>query len=485
MDTDAALFGKYLETYGEVGFAGKLFHSVVEVSGLPSVRSGEMVMFESGQLGQVAALKQGYVEVLALSKETIKVGTRVSRTGAMMSVPVGEKVLAHTVDVLGRVITGEELESQGEERPVDIVPSGIASRVKINKPMYTGVILVDLMIPLGMGQRELIVGDRKTGKSHLLLQAAVTQAKLGRVVIYAAIAKKKMEVKKIESFLKEKGVWGNSVVVAASSQDSPGEIFLCPYTAMTIAEYFRDKGRDVLLILDDMSAHAIFYRELSLISRKFPGRDSYPGDIFYVHSKLLERAGNFTVDGKQVSITCLPIAETVQGDITGYIQTNLMSMTDGHVFFDGELYFKGRRPAINPFVSVTRVGHQTQTNLAREAGRALLDLLSSFERTQSFLKFGAELGESSRQILTMGERTLTFFDQPIDVSVPYSLQLVLLALLISGMWGGKNLGKILEAYDKDKEFFKLVDSMVVESESLTALMDKVRRSADRILPNLA
>lgn len=485
MDTDSALFDKYLDQYGEVGFAGKLFQSVVELSGLPSVRLGEMVMFETGQLGQVVALKEGGVEVLVLSKDTIRVGTRVTRTGRKLTVPVEEKILAHTVDVLGRVITGTALTASEGERAIDVEPSGISSRVKVNKPMYSGVILVDLMIPLGMGQRELIVGDRKTGKSHLLLQSAVTQAKLGRVVIYAAIAKKKMEVKRIEAFLKEKGVWENSVVVAASSQDSPGEIFLSPYTAMTIAEFFRDRGRDVLLILDDLTAHAIFYRELSLISRKFPGRDSYPGDIFYAHSKLLERAGNFAVNGKEVSITCLPIAETVQGDITGYIQTNLMSMTDGHVFFDGELYFKGRRPAINPFVSVTRVGHQTQTNLAREAGRALLDLLSSYERTQSFLKFGAELGESSRQILTMGERALQFFDQPIDVVVPYSLQLVLFALLLSGMWAGKDMSKALTAYEKDGEFSRLVETMVAESDSLNGLMDKVRRSADKILPVLS
>jgi F-type H+-transporting ATPase subunit alpha len=484
MEIDKAVFEANLAKYGEVGYVGELFHSVVEVVGLPSVRFGEMIMFESGQLGEVVALKQETVEVLMLSKEPVRVGTRVCRMGSGMTVPVGEGILGHVIDVLGRVISGPELTGQTEEKPIEVLPGGIATRVKVNRPLYTGVMLVDLMIPLGMGQRELVVGDRKIGKSNLLLQAAVSQAKLGRVVVYTAIAKKKAEIKKMEAFLKEKGVWGNSVIVAAASQDSPGEIFLCPYTAMTIAEYFRDQGRDVLLIMDDLTAHAIFYRELSLISRKFPGRDSYPGDIFYAHSRLLERAGNFRVGDKEVSITCLPVAETAQGDITGYIQTNLMSMTDGHVYFDAELYFKGRRPSINPFVSVTRVGHQTQSNLARETGRALLDLLSGYERTQSFLKFGAELGESSRQILTMGDRVLTFFDQPIDASVAYSLQLVLFALLMSGMWNGKNMPKILEKYEQDAEFAKLVDGMVAESDGLTMLIEKARKLADKLLPNL-
>jgi F-type H+/Na+-transporting ATPase subunit alpha len=253
---------------------------------------------------------------------------------------------------------------------------------------------------------------------------------------------------------------------------------------MSIAEYFRDKGRDVLVIFDDMTSHAQFYRELSLISGRFPGRDSYPGDIFHIHSRLLERGGNFAVGDKEVSITCLPIAETVQGDITGYIPTNLMSMTDGHVFFDGELFFKGRRPAINPFVSVTRVGHQTQTGLAREAGRVLLDLLSGYERTQSFLKFGAELGESSRQILTMGDRVLAFFDQSTTRIVPYNLQLVMLAMLISGMWNGKNLVKMLEAAEKDPSVLELVDAMVTPSENMNKLMDQVRKNSERLLSYL-
>jgi F-type H+-transporting ATPase subunit alpha len=481
-----ATFNEYLEWFGEVGYLEKLWESIAQVSGLPGVCLGEIVMFETGQMGQVILLKPESVEVLILSKDVLRVGTRVTRMGSKLMVPVCQEILGHTVDGLGRPITGGQLASRGVEwRPVDVVPAGIAQRKKIDKPMHTGVAMVDLMIPLGRGQRELVLGDRKTGKSNLLLQAIVSQAREGTVGVYAAIAKKKSEVKRIEAFLQRSQVWENTVLIATSSQDSPGEIFLGPYTAMAIAEYFRDKGKDVIVIFDDLTMHAMFYRELSLISQRFPGRDSYPGDIFHIHSKLLERGGNFNVGGKGVAITCLPVAETAQGDITGYIQTNLMSMTDGHIYYDGELFFRGRRPAINPFVSVTRVGHQTQTALAREAGRVLTDLLSGYERTQSFLKFGAELGESSRQVLTMGERVLTFFNQPVDKAVPFNLQLILLALLVSGIWNGKNLEKVLDEYQKDKSLADWIDKMVEESPDMTVLIEKGREAAEKLLPLLA
>jgi F-type H+-transporting ATPase subunit alpha len=478
-------FTEYLDKNKEVGYIQKLHHSNAEVVGLPNVTYGEMVVFESGQLGQVSALKENTIEVLVLTKDILKVGIKVARMKRRLMVPIGDNLLGHTIDPLGKTILGGILDSgKNEMRPVDVVPTGISTRKRINKPMYTGVAMVDMMIPLGKGQRELIIGDRKTGKSHLLLQAAVTQVKNGSICVYAGIAKKKSEIKRIEAFLKQNGVLNNSVIVATSSQDSAGEIFICPYTGMAVAEYFRDQGRDVLLILDDMTSHAIFYRELSLISGKFPGRDSYPGDIFHIHSKLLERGGNFNINGHEASITCLPIADTAQGDITGYIQTNLMSMTDGHIYFDAELFFKGRRPAINPFVSVTRVGHQAQTPLAREAGRILMDLLSSYERTQGFLRFGAELGESSRQILTMGERVLAFFDQPSNKSIPFSLQLVLLALLVSGIWDGKNVNKILQEYGTNTELVRLVDDMVATSFGMNKLIEKTRQLESKIMPFL-
>ncbi len=326
------------------------------------------------------------------------------------------------------------------------------------------------MVPLGKGQRELIIGDRKTGKSYFLMQAILSQAAAGVVCIYAAVGKKRAEIMRTVDFFLERKVMDRVVVVAASSQDGPGEIFLCPYTAMAIAEYFRDLGRDVLVVLDDMSTHAKFYRQLSLISRKFPGRDSYPGDVFHIHSKLLERSGNFVTDsGKVSSITCLPAVETVQGDITGYIPTNLMSMTDGHIYVDNELFFKGRRPAINPFVSVTRVGYQTQSKLRRDASRVLYELLNNYEKTQSFLRFGAELGENSRQILALGEKVLLFFDQPYYLVVPENMQIILLAGLMSGVWDGAGTQKWVDKYLTDLKMKETVDGLVSTSESMDTL----------------
>lgn len=475
-------FDAYLHQTGEVGYVEQVTHSIVDVAGLPGAHLGEMVLFESGQLGQVSMLRSTQIEVLLLSNELVKVGCRVTRLGKKTSITVSEKLLGRAVDVLGRVISGMGTDDinplEQEVRQIDTTPAGIIKRRKIQKGLHTGVIMIDLMIPLGCGQRELIIGDRKTGKSYFLLQSLLAQAKLGTVCVYAAIGKKKTEIMKIQEFMKEQGILDRSVIVGASSQDSDGEIFLCPYTAMSIAEFFRDKGRDVLLVLDDMSTHAKFYREQSLMSRKFPGRDSYPGDIFHVHSKLLERAGNFVVNDKEVSITCLPVSETIQGDIASYIPTNLMSMTDGHVYFDGELFFRGRRPAVNPFISVTRVGRQTQTKLRRDAGRLLFDMLNNYEKTQSFLKFGAELGENSRQILAMGDRILQFFDQPYNVVVQPNVQVVLLALLVSGQWDGKNMQKMVDKYDVDGEFAKKLDEVVSTSDSMNKLMEECRNKAD-------
>jgi len=478
------LFTGYLKESGEVGYVEKVVSSIIQVVGLPSVKLGEMVLLESGQLGQVMCLRPDQVEVLVFDKEAIRVATRVTRLKRKLSVPVGDWLLGNMIDVLGRPILGKPDNTTSEWRPVDISSSGIGSRVRVDKPFVTGTMMVDLLVPMGKGQRELVLGDRKTGKSYFLNQTVMSQSKEDNLCVYAAVGKQKTEIRKVREFLVKNGIAGKTVVVAASSQDSAGEIYLCPYTAMTIAEYFRDKGHDVFVVLDDMSTHAKFYRELSLLSHKFPGRDSYPGDIFHVHSKLLERSGYFKVGEKAVAITCMPVIETVQGDLSGYIQTNMMSMTDGHIYFDSDLYFRGRRPAINPFVSVTRVGRQTQTPLRRDAGRTLLDLLNSYEKTQSFLKFGAELGESSRQILAMGDKILKFLDQPIHVVIPLNVQLVLLALLITGVWGGEHSERLVEAYNNDSVSRKNVDDVVGRNDAMVKLMEDVRKSADLWLTKL-
>ncbi len=469
-----------LHELGEVGFVSKSIHWVAIVDGLPTVRLGELVLFESGQSGMVSALTVSTVEVLVLSSIPVAVGTRVARTGSALTISVSEALLGKSVNAIG---VGEDFFESSETREIDITPQGIVPRRKIGRQLVTGVAMIDLVVPIGYGQRELIMGDRKTGKSYLLSQTILNQARSGTVCVYAAVGKKNTEIARIGDLFVQQGVRNNTIIVGAALEDSAAEIFLAPYTAMTIAEYFRDQGRDVLVVFDDMSTHAKFYRELSLLSRKFPGRDSYPGDIFYVHSKLVERAGNFQIGDKEASITCLPVVETVQGDITGYIQTNLMSMTDGHIYFDSDLFFKGRRPAINPFISVTRVGHQTQSLIAKEAGRQLLQLMGEYEKTQQFLRFGAELGENSRQILALGDKILAFFDQPAYLPLPFSLQLVLLAALLSGMWDGKNISPLVEKYTKDQDYQKKVETAVTSSDSLQKLTEKIRSIANILFSN--
>ncbi len=488
------LYEKYLKENGEVGRVVKTLSWMVIAEGLPGAKVGELVYFENGRSGQVTSLMGDNLEILVLGREPGVTGGKISRSGIKIETKVGDELLGTTVDIAGNILRvwtdKKDSKTEGQFRLLDSEPKGIVGRKRISRQFLTGIVIVDLMIPLGCGQRELLLGDRKTGKSYLLLHSIISQAKSGCVCIYAAVGKSKAEIVRAEELFKSQGVAGNVIIVAASLEDSAGEIYLAPYTAMAMAEYFRDQGRDVFLVLDDMTTHAKFYRELSLISRKFPGRDSYPGDIFHIHSKLLERAGNFLIkkaDGTdgEAAITCLPVVETVQGDITGYIQTNMMSMTDGHIYFDSEMFFKGRRPAINPFISVTRVGRQTQTKLARDAGRALFDLFNSYEKTQSFLRFGAELGENSRQILALGEKVLTFFDQQDFVMVPIDLAVVMTAFLLSGLWDGKGLNKMVQLYNSDQNVKEKVVDWASKNQEFNKLINVIRKDGGALLTTLA
>ena len=365
-------FEEFLKKTGEVGYVDEMIHSVAYISGLPEAQAYELVVFENGDFGEIISLGEHHLEVVPFSKTSFPLGSRVARTNAFLQVGASKNLLGKSIDPLGNVLEyldGDKASTQdgATYRRIDQRAPGVLERKKTDRPLETGVALVDLVIPLGKGQRQLVVGDRKTGKTNFLVQAIFNQAKQGTVCIYAAIGKKRIETKRALEVLKSKGIVDNLITVATSPADSPGLIFATPYTAMSIAEYFRDQGHDALVILDDLTAHAKYYREISLLAKRFPGRSSYPGDIFYIHSRLLERAGNF----KTGSISVLAIAELIFGDLSGYIQTNLMSMTDGHIYFDTDFYNQGRRPAINPFLSVTRVGFQAQTPLVRDLSRTL------------------------------------------------------------------------------------------------------------------
>lgn len=483
-------FTEALNDIGEIGYAEQVLGSVVYVRGLPTATSREVVIFETGQFGEVLFLTQDFAEVLLFSNEPVKVGTKVARTSRPVSVPVGEQQLGYMLDPLGNPINiSVGYKKSSTLRPIDEVSPEMEKRLSITRPMETGVTTVDLLVPLAMGQRELVIGDRKTGKTSFLQQAVLTQARKGITCVYAGIAKKRNSIKKLEEFFTQAGVMKNIVVVVSTPQDPAGLVFLTPFTAMTLAEYYRDQGRDVLVILDDMSTHAKFYREISLLAKRFPGRDSYPVDIFHTHARLLERAGNFkSEDGKEVSITALPVAETTMGDLSGYIQTNLMSMTDGHIYFDADIFAKGRRPAVNTFLSVTRVGHQTQTPLNRQISRELTAFLANYEKMQSYTHFGAELSDAVKQSLQKGERITAFLDQTFPNILPLNVQIFLFGLLWqshrvdqSPAQTREYLDKIISAYQQNSDFKTKVDKLVESSDSLETLLEKVAAQATQLL----
>lgn len=481
-------FEKYLEESNEIGFVETLNFPLVGVSGLPGVFLGEVVIFEVNKLGLVFSLDEGIAHILLLEEAGFSVGDKVTRTRQTLQVSAYPGLMGGAYDCLGKSLFAvDSLPEESQLMPVFSDAPDFALRERVQDPLETGVAVVDLMVPLGKGQRELVLGDRKSGKTEFLLQTILSQARMGTICIYAGIGKNKSELLDILDFSKDYGIEDSLLVVGTSSSDSPGEIYLTPYTAMAFAEYFRDKGKDVLLILDDMTSHAKYYRELSLIAGSFPGRGSYPGDIFFVHSQLLERAGNFKVGDVSHSITCLPVAETVGGDISGYIQTNLMSMTDGHVFFDEALFDEGQRPAVNTFLSVTRVGRQVQSNLHKSLNRELTGFLNLLRKHERFVHFGAELSEGIRTTLETGAKVKEFFNQPPRMIYPLNIQYLLFTLI----WGGlltihqrrslKFLGeKLSDMYTSDSDFRQYVDNLIVEDSEFNDLLSKVVKNKDNI-----
>lgn len=476
-----ATFDYYLEKSGEVGYADQVFGNIVYASGLPTITNGEVVVFENGDIGQVLSVDE-YVEILLLSSHQVPPGIKVTRTGEQFKIPVGDFLLGMKISPIsmGPLVETVKTLHQGESRLVDAEPLSLSNREAVSEPFDTGVSAVDLVIPLGHGQRELVLGDRKTGKTRFLFQTVINQTKKGCICIYAAIGKKRGDLKDLREVMEKNNALKKMVMVYSLASDPPGLSFLTPYVAMTIAEYFRDKNHKVLVVMDDLTTHAKYWREISLLARRFPGRNSYPGDIFYIHSKLLERAGSF----KKGSITCFPVAETVLGDISGYIQTNLMSMTDGHIYFDTDLFDHGRRPAINPLLSVTRVGLQTHTGLLRDLARVLTSFLVYVERMSKYVHFGSELGEEARANLELGERVIGFLEQPQDLVIPININALMLAALWAGFWRGidkdemrKQVRSLVEIYETNSMFKSRVDEVINAHKTFKDLVETLKRDS--------
>ncbi|HUD44563.1 MAG TPA: F0F1 ATP synthase subunit alpha [Patescibacteria group bacterium] len=487
-----AKFTDYLQSTGEIGYVNEAVSSLAYVSGLPGAKVNEVILFESGESGIVDSLEEDYIQVLVFAKKPVKTETKVARTNQIFTIPVGSEYLSQIIDPFGNLLDKfKPFKKPTTYAEINQIPGGINKRKRISKAFDTGVTLVDMLITLGKGQRQLIIGDRKTGKTNFLYQTVMTQAQQGNLCIYVAIGKKRTDIKAIERFFAENKILDKVIVVASTSDDPTSIIYLTPYCAMTMAEYFRDQGQDVVIVLDDLSTHAKFYREIALLARRFPGRNSYPADIFYAHAKLLERAGNFIANKGEYSITCFPVVETVEGDLTGYIPTNLISMTDGHIYFDIEMFSKGRRPAINPFLSVSRVGRQTQSNLKRSINREILSFLSLHDRMEKFSHFGAEATTNIKDILSTGERISTFFDQEPERVYSISMQIFIFGLLWSGFWNNKDynqlkidIKKIREMYLSNPTFRQTTDKITEKAESLNDLLTILTQESPRLLQTI-
>ena len=433
-------FEEYLKEIGEVGYIESIIHSVFYVNGLPGAKLHELILTETGQVGVVQGILPELVEVLIFEGSGLTHNVRVVRTNETFEMPVA-------TGYLGRIISpfGKPLDDKGPIRgeivkyPIDPKAPGINARSRVKEPMETGVISVDMQVPIGKGQRELILGDQKTGKTTFAIQAIANQVRVGAVCVYISIGKKKSDLKFVQKILEDLKVASNTVIVSASASDPAPLIYTAPFAGLSIAEFFRDRGKEVLVVFDDLTTHAKFYRETSLITRRTPGRQSYPGDIFHLHARLVERAGNFKMSsGKIVPITLLPIAETLEGDLAGYIQTNLMAMTDGHVFFDVSEAKKGRHPAVSFTLSVSRVGNQTKTPLERELTKMITEKLSNYRKAEEVSRFGVELTTQTLQALDQGEKLISLFDQESQIILPKPLQLIYLGLFFSGAWARKS-----------------------------------------------
>lgn len=473
-------YKQLLDETGEYGTVTEVKYPLLTVVGLPLARLHEVVIFEDGTRGEVFSLSRDFLKVILYDTRPVRVGTKVVRTNQVPVVRTGAELLGCIIDPLGRVIEAPPTYTP----PKDIVEirtnvKNISSRTLIKKQFITGISVVDLLVPLGEGQKELVIGDRKTGKTSFFFSCIKQNAE--RITIYALIGKNMAEVRYITSLYQKNTLSKNVIFVVASSTDSSGMIYIAPYSAMAIAEYFRDRGLDVLVIMDSLSLHAKFYREISLLAGGFPGKESYPGDMFYAHASLLERAGNYIHEsGKEVSITCLPVVETIEGELSSYIPTNVMGMTDGHLFFDSNAYYKGRRPPIDLSLSVTRVGKQTQSALQREINQELMSFITQYERLQNISYFGTELSQKVKDQLKKGEFLFQLFNQRYSVILPLDLQLLLFSLIwlnIFVKYPDVTVESVREAFYEEyrSEVLQGILKDVANSQNLYQLLTAVSR----------
>jgi F-type H+-transporting ATPase subunit alpha len=406
---------------------------IARVYGLRECMSSELLEFEDGSFGMAQNLESETVSVALLSNNNnIHEGSSVKRTGKVLSVPVGEAMLGRVVNALGEPIDGKGPIAATSTRPIESEAPGIIERKSVSVPLQTGIKAIDSMIPIGRGQRELIIGDRQTGKTEIAIDTIINQKNTDVICIYVAIGQKNSSVVQLANELTRSGAMEYTIIVSASASESAPLQYVAPYSGCAMAEYFREQGKDVLIIYDDLSKHAVAYRALSLLIRRPPGREAYPGDVFYLHSRLLERAACVAPEYGGGSITALPLIETQAGDVSAYIPTNVISITDGQIFLETELFHAGVMPAINPGISVSRVGGSAQLKAMKKVSGELKLLYSQYRELQAFAQFGSDLDADTKARLALGERIVEVLKQGRNSPVRVGCQVAIVYAVING-----------------------------------------------------
>ncbi len=418
---------------------------IARVYGLKNCMANELLEFEGGSFGIAQNLEEETVSVAILSdKNDIREGVTVTRTGKVVSVPVGENLLGRVVNALGEPIDGKGPIEYSDTRPIENEAPGIIERKSVSVPLQTGIKAIDSMIPIGRGQRELIIGDRQTGKTEIAIDTIINQKDSGVICIYVAIGQKSTSVAKLANELLQNGAMDYTIIVSATAAESAPLQYIAPYSGCAMAEYFREQGKDVLIIYDDLSKHAVAYRALSLLVRRPPGREAYPGDVFYLHSRLLERAACVDEAYGGGTITALPIIETQAGDVSAYIPTNVISITDGQIFLETELFHSGIMPAINPGISVSRVGGSAQLKGMKKVAGELKLLYSQYRELQSFAQFGSDLDADTKARLALGERIVEVLKQNRNTPIRVGCQVAIVYAVINGFLDSTPVDKVKE-----------------------------------------
>ncbi len=429
---------------------------IARADGLENVMANELVSFANGEYGMAMNLEENSVSIVMLgSDKGVREGDTVKRTGKVVSVPVGEALLGRVVNALGQPIDGKGPIEATETRPIESPAPGIIERQPVNVPLQTGIKAIDSMIPIGRGQRELIIGDRQTGKTTLAVDTIINQRGKDVICIYVAIGQKNSTVATLVEDLTKAGAMDYTIVVASTASELAPLQYIAPYSGCAMGEYFMNKGKDVLVVYDDLSKHAVAYRALSLLIRRPPGREAYPGDVFYLHSRLLERAARLNDDNGGGSLTALPIIETQAGDVSAYIPTNVISITDGQIFLETELFHSGIMPAVNPGISVSRVGGNAQIKAMKKVSGTLKLAYSQYRELQSFAQFGSDLDEDTKRRLAQGERIVEVLKQNRTAPIAVENQVAIIYAVTNNMLDNV---KVEDIMDFESELYAHLDA---------------------------